>query len=54
MIKQFDFSKKNWFVFFLFCFSTILNAQVVDTLKSKQVYTMLTFCNYYKTTDVSQ
>ncbi len=49
MIKQFDFSKKLWFVFFLFCFSTILNAQVVDTLKSKQVYTMLTFCNYNKT-----
>jgi len=49
MIRLYDFSKKLYFLIILFCFSTILNAQVVDTLNYEQVYTMLTSCNYHKT-----
>jgi len=44
-----DLSKQLYYLFILFCFSPVLNAQVVDTLKSEQVYTILTSCDYHKT-----
>lgn len=49
MFKSLVIPIKAFFAFFLVCFSFISMAQVVDTLKSEQIYTVLTSCEYNKT-----
>lgn len=41
--------KKIYLLIFLGGFCLVIKAQVVDTLKSEQVFKMLTACNYTKT-----
>ena len=49
MQKSNSLTLKLSVLFFILCFSTMVNAQVVDSLKSEQLYPILESAEYHKT-----